>query len=43
MIIVLLVVIICGVAYGMYLKMIKKRKDKTVSLLTEGEELDEQV
>ncbi len=43
MIIALLVVIICGVAYGMYLKMIKKRKDKTVSLLTEGEELDEQV
>ncbi len=34
MIVALIVVIIVGVAYGMYLKMIKKRKDKNVSLLT---------
>jgi len=34
MIITLLVLIIVGVAYGMYLKMIKHRKDKKVSLLT---------
>ena len=37
MIIALIVVIIIGIAYGMYLKMIKNRKNKTVSLLTEGE------
>jgi p-aminobenzoyl-glutamate transporter AbgT len=40
MIIILIVLIIVGVAYGMYLKMIKHRKDKKVSLLTEGEEVD---
>lgn len=34
MIIILIVLIIVGVAYGMYLKMIKNRKDKKVSLLT---------
>jgi p-aminobenzoyl-glutamate transporter AbgT len=39
----LIVAIICGIAYGMYLKMIKNRKDKKVSLLTEGEEVDEQI
>lgn len=43
MIIALIVVIIIGVAYGMYLKMLKNRKDKKVSLLTEGEEVDEVV
>jgi hypothetical protein len=37
MVIALIVVIIIGVGYGMYLKMMKNRKDKKVSLLTEGE------
>ena len=43
MIIAFIVVLIIGVAYGMYLKMVKRRKDKTISLLTEGEEVDEEI
>jgi Tfp pilus assembly protein PilO len=41
-IIVLVVLIVVGVGYGMYLKMMKNKKDKQVSLLTEGE-ADEEV
>jgi hypothetical protein len=41
-IIILLVLLVIGISYGMYLKMLKNRKNKKVSLLTEGE-ADEEV
>jgi hypothetical protein len=37
-----LVLLVVGIAYGMYLKMLKNRKNKKVSLLTENE-ADEEV
>jgi hypothetical protein len=37
------VLIVVGVAFGMYLKMKANREKKSISLLTEGEEIDEEV